>query len=321
VLHGERADRMPVTALDLTVNQVDWRQLRRWGISEARLPLGTIVQFRELSVWDRYRLYIIGALAVLVAQTVLIGGLLAQRARRRQAEKQLLDKQAQLRASYDRIRDLGTRLLNAQEAERARIARELHDDIGQQMAVLAIDLQLISRQGETPATTAQLATKALDHAEDVTRMVRDLSHRLHPANLRLIGLLPALSSLQHELATNEVAITLSHDQVPATLPLPLTLCVYRVAQEALHNAIAHGRARQASIRVRGGGDRLLLTIVDDGVGFDVKAANHGLGLISMAERVEQVGGTLEIDSHPGRGTRIEVAVPIDGAMPQASVAI
>jgi signal transduction histidine kinase len=321
VLRGERADDIPVTAPDLTVNQVDWRQLRRWGISEARVPLGTIVRFREPSVWDRYKLYIIGALAVLVAQTLLIGGLLAQHARRRQAEKQLLEKQAQLRASYDRIRDLGTRLLNAQETERARIARELHDDIGQQMAVLTIDLQLLSRRGEIPATTAQLATKALDHAEGVTRMVRDLSHRLHPANLRLIGLLPSLSSLQRELSTNEVAITLSHDQVPVTLPLPLTLCVYRVAQEALHNAIAHGRARHASIRVRGAADRLLLTIADDGVGFDVGAANHGLGLISMAERVEQVGGTLEINSHPGRGTRIEVAVPIEGAKPQASVAI
>ena len=144
MLRGEPADSIPTSSPSLNVSQVDWRQLRRWGISEARVPAGTLVRFREPSAWDRYRIYILGAVAVLLAQTALIAGLLVQRARRRQAEEQVRGSQAELRTSYERIRDLGARLLNAQETERSRIARELHDDISQQLALLEIDLELLS---------------------------------------------------------------------------------------------------------------------------------------------------------------------------------
>jgi hypothetical protein len=144
VLRGEPADSIPVSSPDLNVNQVDWRELRRWRISEARLPPGTIVRFRELSVWDRYKIYILVTGAAIVAQTILIAGLLAQRRARRQAEHEARHSQAALRRSYDRLRDLGARLLNAQETERSRIARELHDDISQQMALLEMDLELLA---------------------------------------------------------------------------------------------------------------------------------------------------------------------------------
>ena len=120
ILQGQSADSIPVSAIDLNVNQVDWRQLRRWGISEARVPAGTLIKFRVASVWDRYRFYVLGAVALLLAQSLLIAGLLVQRARRRQAEEQVRGSQAELRTSYDRIRDLGVRLLNAQESVRAR---------------------------------------------------------------------------------------------------------------------------------------------------------------------------------------------------------
>ena len=133
VLQGARADDIPVSSPMLDVDQVDWRQLRRWGISEARVPAGTTVLFREPGMWDRYQRYIIGSLALMLAQMALIAGLLVQRSKRRQAE---LD----LRSSNDRIRHLGRRLLHAQEAERARVARELHDDISQQIAILAVEL-------------------------------------------------------------------------------------------------------------------------------------------------------------------------------------
>ena len=103
VLRGEPADSIPIGQADLNVAQVDWRQLRRWNISEARVPAGTAVLFRESSVWDRYRSYIIGAVALLLAQTALIGGLLVQRSRRQRAEERLVASQAKLRASYDQI--------------------------------------------------------------------------------------------------------------------------------------------------------------------------------------------------------------------------
>ena len=141
VLRGESADSIPTTEIDPNVDQVDWRQLRRWNISEARVPAGTAIKFREPTTWERYKLYIIGAVSVLLVQTMLIAGLLVHRRQRRQAEEGVLKSEAELRSSYARIRDLARRLITAQEAERTRIARELHDDVGQQLALLSIELE------------------------------------------------------------------------------------------------------------------------------------------------------------------------------------
>jgi signal transduction histidine kinase len=311
VLRGARADTIPVSTRDLAVSQVDWRQLQRWGISEARVPAGTLVRFAEPSAWQRYRGYILGAFAVLLAQSALIAGLLVQSARRRQAEVKLLAREKELRASYDRIRDLGRRLLNAQEDERARIARELHDDLSQQMAALTIDLHLLNRADVMHAPEQDRLAAALGHAQGVARSVRDLSHRLHPSNLQLIGLVPALGTLQRDLVGTGIAVTLSHEHVPPTLRPDVTLCLFRLAQEALRNVVAHSRARHASIGLSANDGALVLTIADDGVGFDVETEYRGLGLISMSERVAQVGGTLRIRSSPDGGTRVEVTVPIE----------
>ena len=140
VLRGERADDIPVSSPNTDVDAVDWRQLRRWGLDESRLPAGTRVQFRPPSMWDQYSRYIIGAVMLMLAQSALIAGLLVQRTKRQRVERELRGSQASLRVSYHRIRDLSRRLLGEQEAERARIARELHDDINQQLAILSIEL-------------------------------------------------------------------------------------------------------------------------------------------------------------------------------------
>ena len=322
VLRGESADSIGTLTPDLNVNHVDWRQLERWGISEAQVPAGTTVLFREANVWDRYKIYILGAAALLLLQTALIAGLLVQAARRRRAEEQVRFGQSALRTSYDRIQDLGRRLLSAQEAERARLARELHDDISQQLALLAMDLELLMGSGPGPREEADKTVReALERAQLVARSVHDLSHRLHPAKLRLIGLVPALNSLQREHTQPGLAISFSHDNVPDPLPQELTLCLFRIVQEALQNTIKHSGARTVSVRLTGGHDRLALTIEDDGVGFDVAAAwGKGLGLISMGERLESVGGTLNIQSRPGAGVRLESTVPV-GAQPAAIAAV
>jgi signal transduction histidine kinase len=187
VLRGESADAIPVATADLNVAQVDWRELRHWGIAEARLPHGTLVLFREPTVWDRYKRYIVGAAALVFAQTVLIASLLVQRARRRQTEAQARGSEQELRTSFERIRDLGGRLLNAQETERARIARELHDDISQQVILLSVDLELLMKGRTDPAQLGE----TLSRAQSLAKSVHDLSQRLHPARLRLIGLVPA----------------------------------------------------------------------------------------------------------------------------------
>ncbi len=310
VLGGEAAGSIPISSPDLYVNQVDWRQLQRWEISPARVPVGTVLRFREPGAWERYKQYILGAAALIVLQTALIGGLLIQGRRRRKAEDQVRRTQEQLRASYERIQDLGGRLIVAQEAERSRIARELHDDVSQQMAVVVVDVELLRRAaGQTSEQTDLLARETLDRVNEIARTVHDISHRLHPAKLRLIGLVPALAGLARELSTDARAVSFAADDVPEALPHDLTLCLYRIAQEALQNAIKHGGARQVSMRVSGGAEGVTLAIADDGVGFDVAAVGEGLGLISMNERAESFGGTLTIDSRPGAGTRVEATLP------------
>ena len=307
VLRGEPADAIPLIQPDLNVSQVDWRQLQRWGLSEARLPPGTRVAFREPSIWDRYGIYIAGVLSLLAAETVLIGALIALLRQRRRAEAQVQTGQEALRASYDRIRDLGGRLLQAQDSERARLARELHDDVSQQLALLEIDLELLSRNPDNTTLTGE----ALDRARSVARSVHDLSHRLHPAKLRLIGLAAALKGLQREVSQAGIPVTFTHDSVPATLQPDLTLCLFRVAQEALQNALKHSGAGRVAMHLGLASDHLTLSIVDDGTGFDVGAASgRGLGLLSMVERVEAAGGLVELSSSDGTGTRVAVRVPI-----------
>src|SRR5262249_7994205 len=142
-------DDIPITHVNAFVPQVDWRQLRRWSLAESRLPEGTIVLFRSQGAWERYRPYILATMVIVVAQTCLIAGLLVQRRRRRRAEQTVVGKEAALRTSYERISDLAGRLITAQEAERTRIARELHDDACQEVAGVAVDISnLLQRAGD-----------------------------------------------------------------------------------------------------------------------------------------------------------------------------
>jgi signal transduction histidine kinase len=319
VLSGERADDIPVSSPNTDVNQVDWRQLRRWGLDESRLPTGTRVQFRPSTMWDQYSRYIIVAVMLMLAQSALIAGLLVQRTKRqrvehelRGSERDLRASQAKLRVSYDRIRDLSRRLLGEQEAERARIARELHDDINQQLAILSIELDGL-RSDQQEVHSAKRLSRAMETTQGISTSVRELSHRLHPSKLRLIGLVAALDNLRCDLSPPHLPITFSHRHVPAEIDQNIALCVFRVAQEALGNAVKHSDAGHIWVDLTGGPSSVALTITDDGKGFDVNGPpNAGLGLMSMRERVESVGGVLEIHATPA-GTRLKVTIPIQAS--------
>ena len=308
VLRGERADSIPISVLDLNAAQVDSRELRRWDIAEARVPAGAVIRFREPGIWGRYKVFLLAVIFVLLTQSVLIAGLLIQHARKQRAERELRRRQSELQVSYARIRDLGKRLLNAQEAERARIARELHDDISQQLSLLAIDLAML--RGSVRAGAKDVIDEASSRAQSIVSSVHDLSHRLHPYKLQLIGLVPALHGLQNTLSQAGMRITFTHETVPERLPQDLTLCLFRVVQEALQNALKYSRARTVTVHLVGEASELRLTIVDDGVGFDVdRAWGNGLGLVSIRERLDAIGGQFEIYSQPGAGTRLEIRVP------------
>ena len=320
LLRGERADDIPVSSPNTDVDQVDWRQLRRWGLDESRLPTGTRVLFRPPSMWDQFSRYIIAAVMLMLAQSALIAALLVQRSKRqrverelRGSERELRGSQAKLRVSYDRIRDLSRRLLGEQEAERARIARELHDDINQQLALLSIELDGL-RSDQPRVHSAKRLARAMETTQGISTSVRELSHRLHPSKLQLIGLVAALDNLRRDLSPPHLPISFRHRNVPAEIDQNIALCVFRVAQEALANAVKHSDAKHVWVDLTGGPSSVALTITDDGKGFDVHdPPNAGLGLISMRERVESVGGVLDIHATPASGTRLRVTVPIQAS--------
>jgi signal transduction histidine kinase len=247
---------------------------------------------------------------------MLIAGLLVHRRQRRQAEEGVLKSEAELRSSYARIRDLARRLITAQEAERTRIARELHDDVGQQLALLSMELEQLGDSVQSARADAlKRAHDASDRAAVISTSVHDLSHQLHPPKLELIGLVAAIDGLRGELAAqHQIEINFSHQGVPAGVPREVALCLFRIAQEGLRNAIKHSAAREVSVELGAASDALVLVVADQGVGFDVNAnGDAGLGLLSMRERLEPVGGTLTIRSAVGAGTRLEAAVPLERA--------
>jgi len=219
-----------------------------------------------------------------------------------------------------RERDFSTLLLQAQERERTRIAHELHDDVGQRLALLKLDLHRLT--GRVDGSVASIAAEAAKHADEVATSLHDLSHRLHPAKLRLLGLVPALTGLVREVSHHGPPITLTHDCVPDAIDQDITVAVFRIVQEALQNAVKHSRAGQIAVRVSGALDTLAVTVIDDGVGFIVDAAwGRGIGLISMSDRVQVVGGTLKVHSSPRCGTRLELRIPLSPARRADALAV
>jgi signal transduction histidine kinase len=152
----------------------------------------------------------------------------------------------------------------------------------------------------------------LERVDSIANSVHDLSNHLHPARLQLLGLVPSLRSLQRDHSQSGIGVVFSHDDLPAGLSPALTLCLFRVVQETLQNAVKYSKSAQVSVDLRREGAGLTLTVADDGVGFDLDTAwGRGLGLVSIRERVEACSGRVAIYSKPGQGTRVDVTVPLD----------
>jgi PAS domain S-box-containing protein len=426
ILAGEKPESIGVLQPSENSYLFDWRQLRRWGIREASLPLGSVVRYKEAGFWDLYKWQILGVISLCVIQSLLIVGLLVQRSSRRLAERRFrqmvegapngtvmvrpdgkivlansqmeklfgyaneellgqpvevllperLRKQhpahrdrffaspearpvgagqvlyarrkdgsefpveiglnpvrtdaglfvvasimdisrrreaeQDLRDSQRELQMLTGRLLEAQETERRRIARELHDDLNQGLALLSVELDLL---GQTPPeSTPQLGERLHELSGRVKQLgscVHALSHQLHPSKLEQLGLVAAIRGLCKELThAHGLPIAFTHHQVPEAIPGDVALCLYRIVQEALGNVIKHSGARHAVVELTGRADGIGLRVVDDGTGFEPLAdAQGGLGLVSMRERLRLVSGEITIDSRPAGGTRIDVRVP------------
>ena len=224
-----------------------------------------------------------------------------------------------LQQSRQHLRNLTAGLLTAQEEERRRISRELHDDLNQRLAMLAVELERLERDPLPPAESVRRQLAALRaRTEGISDDVRRTAHRLHPSVVDHLGLSAALRSLCTDFSKQEkMRIDYRQRNVDGSIPPEIALCLYRVAQEALHNVAKHSEARRAMVSLVLKNDRILLAISDTGVGFDreLTTAKRGLGIVSMEARVRLVVGTLTIRSAPGEGTRVAVEVPLPGETP------
>jgi len=206
------------------------------------------------------------------------------------------------------------KLIEAQEQDRARIARDLHDDINQKLALLAIDVeQLREHNSGSAAETCTGLAKIRDRLIALGADVQALSHQLHSPQLQILGIVAAIRGFCREFAVHQkITVDFTHNNIPKAVPHDVSLCLFRVLQEALHNAAKHSKARHYEVRLDRPASEIHLTVSDRGTGFNPEAAmsSGGLGLVSMRERVRLVNGTIVIDSSPQRGTRIHVSVPI-----------
>jgi PAS domain S-box-containing protein len=214
------------------------------------------------------------------------------------------------------LSSVSRRLLEAQEAERARIARDLHDDIGQRLALLSIALEQLHQLSSASATELRgsidiLRRQAMGIASDV----QALSHELHSSKLQLLGIVPAIRGLCSEIsARQKVEVEFSHQDVPRTVRPDIALCLFRVLQEALQNAVRHSSAVRFTVNLQGTPQAISLTVRDGGRGFDPESVSQagGLGLTSMRERLKLVAGELSVESQPARGTTVVARVPLLG---------
>jgi PAS domain S-box-containing protein len=231
----------------------------------------------------------------------------------RLAEKALQQSEI-LRQEQEQLRTLTAGLLEAQEEERRRISQELHDDISQKLAALAIQVEVLRQaQGISPNDVQRKLGDLQKQMEVLAEDLRRTARNLHPFTLTHLGLEPALRSYCEEFSRlRHFKVRFMARALPGTIPSGVALCVYRVVQEALGNVARHAGAKRAVVSISGSDDALHVAIRDDGRGFDLDhAKGKGLGLISMEERVRHVGGTFSITPKPGDGTRIEIRIPLE----------
>jgi len=210
------------------------------------------------------------------------------------------------------LANVSRRLIEAQEQERTRIGRELHDDIGQRLALMAIGLQDLQQNPDILPEVSGRVTELHKQATEIAADIQSLSHELHSSKLQYLGIAAAMRGFCQEFGQQQKAeIDFRNDDLPGELPPDVSLCFFRVLQEALHNSAKHSGVRHFEVRLWGTSNEIHLTVSDSGTGFDSEAAkaSRGLGLISMEERLKLLNGTFSIESQPLRGTRIHARVP------------
>ena len=299
ILGGKSPQDIPVV-LGPSVYLFDWRELQRWNLGQSNLPPGSTVLFRQPTFWEQYSRPLVTGSLIFVSLSVLA--------------IYLLFEQKQLKRARKTQEQLSGLLINAQEKERSRLAAEIHDDFSQRLALLALGLENAEETiGTSPNEAVKQVHSLLNSASEIGADLHTLSHRLHSSTLEALGLVPGVSALCKEFTNQQgIEIDFLPEDIPRAVHPNVALCLFRIVQEGLRNLKRHSGASKAQVRLRRVGDKLVVSVCDKGVGFDVRhlGDKEGLGIRSMEERAYLLGGRFEVHSAPGKGTRIEAWVPL-----------
>ena len=297
IFHGKSPRDIPIQTSP-SVYMFDWKQLKRWGLSERNLPPGSIVLFREPSGWERAKWIILTTVFIILGLACLTTYLLFNR--------------RQLRRARDEQIRLSGMLINAQEDERKRLASELHDDFSQRLALLSLGLETAAELvPDSPKEANEQLHELINSASELGADLHTVSHRLHSSTLERLGLVPGIGAFCKEFSAQQsVQVVFTHDDGRARVPPAVALCLFRIVQEGLRNVKKHSGATKAQVALEHLDGDLHLSISDDGAGFDVNDATKkpGLGLFSMEERARLIGARFEIHSETRKGTRIDIWV-------------
>jgi PAS domain S-box-containing protein len=243
-----------------------------------------------------------------------IGGIVTDITDRKQAEEELQLSQEELRRHQKQLQDLTLKLLAAQETERQRIARELHDDFSQRLAALVLDVASLEQHTAVlPESNSKPLESIREQLEQLADDVHNMAYQLHPSVLVHAGLQPAINDHIHNVAAKAgLRVLFKAKDVPSSLPIEQSTCLFRIVQESLQNILKHANAHEAMIRLSGSSKGIGVSVTDNGKGFDIDDKNGrqgGLGLISMHERMRLLGGLLRVHSRPAGGTKVCAWIP------------
>jgi len=245
----------------------------------------------------------------------LLGEIFVNALQRRRAEEASRESERILRQNEGDLRNLAGRLIYAQEEERSRLARELHDDLAQRLTVFAIDVGRLEQQlTDSPAPVREELREMQGSIVKISQDVHSLSRQLHPSILDDLGLIKAAESECTSFSRREgIEVVFKHENIPRVIPKDVSLSLYRIIQEGLTNISKHACAEHITVSLKGFDHDVLLSVQDDGIGFDWAEAkeNPGLGFSSMRERARLINGELSIQSQPEKGTVITLKVPLE----------
>jgi signal transduction histidine kinase len=274
--------------------------LNRSAFVQQQQAVALIYAQTQRRVWQTLGFAVLASLGIALFATLYVARL----------ERDLERRQIKERQTTEDLQRLSTKLVSAQEEERRTIARELHDEIGQVLMAIKVELALAQRRMDAAGVSGRLLDDAQTITDGALHTVRDLSHLLHPALLDDFGLPAAVDSYLAGFGERHgIAVELLHEAMDERLAPEIEAAAYRIVQEALTNVAKHAGASLAFVYLRRRGEVLELSIEDNGVGFDPECCGRGLGLIGIRERVAHLVGTVRIDSAPGRGTRLTVGLP------------